>query len=345
MVRLNRNSISWPLAFLLLIAASDITMMLTAQSHPSLVSMGVALDFMIVLPLLVFWMGMRRKSIKRPATIALALTTALAGYLTAQWFVPVHDAELRLALDMAALCAGIGLSAYVFYFLTRFRASYRLLRKDGVSPVDAIANAFAGTASSEKLGRLFAHEASIGYHALLSWRKKPYTKEHATAFSTTEQSNMLVIVIAAAHLLVLEGIGVHFLIHQWSAVAAWILSLSNAYIIFVLIADFRLTKLNPVLVSEHLVRIRFAHDIWTDLRREQISGIRLLTEPLPARELRTTAAPLFCTPNIVLEMATPVPVTSRFGNKRNVKHVALCIDQPQEFIAALKVDADVSLHD
>ncbi|RJG15460.1 hypothetical protein [Paenibacillus thiaminolyticus] len=53
--------------------------------------------------------------------------------------------------------------------------------------------------------------------------------------------------------------------HQWSALAAWILSLSNVYLIFVLIADYRLTKLNPVVVTERLIRIRIAHDIWTDI--------------------------------------------------------------------------------
>ncbi|WP_040731743.1 hypothetical protein [Paenibacillus dendritiformis] len=342
MVRMSRNSISWPFLILLLVAAADISMLLTSPSPPPLVSMGVALDFMIVLPLLVFWLCMRRMNNAKLAAFARALATALAGYAAARLFVPIHGAELRLALDSAALGAGIGLAAYALYYAARLRATCRQSRSGGASPVDSIRFAFAETASSEKLGRLLAHEASIGYHAFLSWRKKPYATQHAAAFPATEQSSMLVVVIGAIHLLVLEGIGLHFLVHLWSSAAAWILSLSNVYLIFVLIADYRLTKLNPVLVTERLIRIRVAHDIWTDIPRDQIAAVRLLKEPLPNDELRNTAAPLFGTPNIMLDLSAPVSVTGRFGSRRDLEHVALCLDQPHEFIAALEAKADRS---
>ncbi|WP_374019538.1 hypothetical protein ABU162_07610 [Paenibacillus thiaminolyticus] len=310
MLRMSRNSISWPFVILLLVAAGDISMLLTSPSPP--LSLGVALDFMVVLPLLVFWLCMRRMS------------------------------DRKLAAFARALGAGIGLTAYALYYAARLRATYRQSRSDGASPVDAIRNAFTETASSEKLGRMLAHEASIGYHAFLSWRKKPYTAEHAVSFSATEQSSMLVIVIGAVHLLVLEGIGLHFLVHQWSALAAWILSLSNVYLIFVLIADYRLTKLNPLLVTQRLIRIRIAHDIWTDIDRDQIAAIRFLKEPLSNDELRHTAAPLFGTPNIMLDLTAPISVTGRFGSSRDLEHIALCLDQPHEFIAALGAEADGS---
>ncbi|WP_240927302.1 hypothetical protein [Paenibacillus thiaminolyticus] len=341
MVRMSRNSISWPFVILLLVAAADISMLLTSPSPP--LSLGVALDFMVVLPLLVFWLCMRRMSNQKLAAFARALATALAGYAAARLFVPIHGTELRLALDSAALGTGIGLAACALYYAARLRATYRQSRSGGASPVNSIRNAFTKTASSERLGRLLAHEASIGYHAFLSWRKKPYTTEHAAAFSATEQSSMLVIVIGAIHLLVLEGIGLHFLVHHWSALAAWILSLSNVYLIFVLIADYRLTKLNPVEVTERLIRIRIAHDIWTDIDRDQIAAVRLLKEPLSNDELRHTAAPLFGTPNIMLDLTAPVSVTGRFGISRSLEHIALCLDQPHEFIAALEAEADGSL--
>ncbi|MCM3338246.1 hypothetical protein M3650_06245 [Paenibacillus sp. MER TA 81-3] len=89
---------------------------------------------------------------------------------------------------------------------------------------------------------------------------------------------MLVIVIGIIHVLVLEGAGLHFLIHQWSALAAWILTLSNVYFILALIADYRLMKLNPVLVTDRDVRIRF-------------------------------------------------------GMKRQMKQIALCLDKPHDFVA------------
>lgn len=343
MVRIARNSISWPFLILLLVVAADISMLFTFPSPPSLLSLGVALDFMLVAPLLVFWLGLRRTGNGRLVAFARALAAVLAGYAAARLFVPIHGSDLRLALDSAALGAGIGLAAYALYGASRVRAAWRQARSGGASPVDAIRLAFAGTASSEKLGRLLAHEASIGYHAFLSWRKKPHRPENAAAFSATEQSGMLVIVIGAIHLLVLEGIGLHFLVHLWSAAAAWILSLSNVYLIFVLIADYRLTKLNPVLVTERLIRIRIAHDIWTDIPRDRLAAVRLLKEPLPNDELRHTAAPLFGTPNIMLELAAPVSVMGRFGSCRDLKHVALCLDQPHEFIAVLEAEADGSL--
>ncbi|MBG9792328.1 hypothetical protein ABD76_07385 [Paenibacillus dendritiformis] len=72
------------------------------------------------------------------------------------------------------------------------------------------------------------------------------------------------------------------------------------------------------------------------------AAVRLLKQPLPKDELRHTAAPLFGTPNIMLELAAPVSVTGRFGSRRDLKHIALCLDQPHEFMAALEAEADGS---
>ncbi|RJG15459.1 hypothetical protein DQX05_29745 [Paenibacillus thiaminolyticus] len=64
--------------------------------------------------------------------------------------------------------------------------------------------------------------------------------------------------------------------------------------------------------------------------------------PLSNDELRHTAAPLFGTPNIMLDLTAPASVTGRFGSSRDLEHIALCLDQPHEFIAALEAEADGS---
>ncbi|MFW5434195.1 hypothetical protein [Paenibacillus apiarius] len=342
MVRIHRFSVPWPVLVMMLVAAADVSMLLTFSSAtvPDLLSFGVALDFMIILPLLYFWFRVRRADSLKRAAFVRSLAAGLAGYAAMSLFVPPVGTELQRILDALALGCGISMAAYAIYQTVRVRRAYRILSADGGAPLDALRSSFADAVSSQKTGALLAHEASVYYHALFSWRKKSYVPERAAAFGSLEQSSMLVIVIGTIHVLVLEGIGLHFLIHQWSAIAAWMLTLSNVYFIVVLIADYRLTKLNPVLVTGQSVRIRHAHDIWADVEREDISSAWMTKEPLPKELVPVTAAPAFGTPNVILQFHRPVTVSGRFGMKRNVKQIALCLDKPHDFVAEVMGDRE-----
>ncbi|WP_182914966.1 hypothetical protein [Paenibacillus thiaminolyticus] len=44
----------------------------------------------------------------------------------------------------------------------------------------------------------------------------------------------------------------------------------------------------------------------------------------------------------MLDLTAPASVTGRFGSSRDLEHIALCLDQPHEFIAALEAEADGS---
>ncbi|WP_019422673.1 hypothetical protein [Paenibacillus sp. OSY-SE] len=342
MIRIQRFSVFWPILAMLLVAAADVALLLTFSSStvPNLLSFGIALDFMVILPLLYFWFRVRRADSLKRAAFVRSLAAGLAGYAAMSLFVPPVGTELQQLLDALALGCGISLAAYVLYQLVRVQRSYRNSIAEGGAALDALRSAFADTVSSQKTGALLTHEASVFYHALFSWRKKPYAPERAAAFSGLEQSSMLVIVIGIIHVLVLEGAGFHFLIHQWSALAAWILTLSNVYFILALIADYRLMKLNPVLVTDRDVRIRFAHDIWADVEREDINSVWMTKEPLPKELVRDTAVPVFGTPNVILQFHRPVTVTSRFGMKRQMKQIALCLDKPHDFVTAVMGDRE-----
>ena len=90
MVRIQRFSVFWPVLAMLLVAAADVALLLTFSSStvPNLLSFGIALDFMVILPLLYFWFRVRRADSLKRAVFVHSIAAVLAGYAAISLFVP-----------------------------------------------------------------------------------------------------------------------------------------------------------------------------------------------------------------------------------------------------------------
>lgn len=64
------------------------------------------------------------------------------------------------------------------------------------------------------------------------------------------------------HAMVIEVIGVHFLIaHFWSPTAAWIFTALDLYALLWIIADYQAVRLSPIVINDHKLLPRLELDV------------------------------------------------------------------------------------
>ena len=61
----------------------------------------------------------------------------------------------------------------------------------------------------------------------------------------------------------------------------------------------------------------------------------MASAPLPILDIRNLSKLLFAEPNLLLTFAEPVVVTGPYGIRRPAHRVAVYLDQPRQFIAAV----------
>lgn len=86
------------------------------------------------------------------------------------------------------------------------------------------------------------------YYALLSWKKKPYE-----GFTIHKNSNFIALNIMILYAIVLETVGVHWLLHVLNVpiVVSVILLLLNVYGVIFILGDMQALRLNPIYFNEN----------------------------------------------------------------------------------------------
>lgn len=198
--------------------------------------------------------------------------------------------------------------------------------------MDAARAAVSEAFGDRALATLIFHDVAVFYYSCLAWRQKAFTKPDAAAFAYHKESSWFYLMLMVCKLLILEGVAVHFLLQEWSHQAAWLVSASHVYLIILLVADYNAMRLNPVLVDQAGVRIRYGLRISADVPFSEIANVTVAQGmEIPKEEWETTVGPMFEQPNTAIELAQPLKVRGLFGIRREVGKIYLTLDKPEQF--------------
>ncbi len=314
-------------ALVLLIAWFDLALVQTGlfQSNLQTLTAAIALDFVVVLPLLVYFLVYRAHK----KSIASILPLALAGYLILLVMLPEQSGGILEIVKYTLIPLELLYLGLVSYRLIGAFRRGRLLESH---PIDAISKGADEAFGHSKASRLLAHELTVLYYALFSWRKSAGHSGRFSSFTYHESSGGLLILLILVKILLLEGIAFHFLLMQWMPLAAWLLTLSNVYVLLLLIADYRAMRLSPIVLTPERLMLRYGLKLRVSLPLEQIDCIRQATAgELSKEQLKKAVAPPTTEPNIAIHMKHPVTVTRMFGMQESVECIHLYIDEPGRF--------------
>ena len=181
--------------------------------------------------------------------------------------------------------------------------------------------------------RLAKHELAMLRLALFGWRAKPQVPQEAEAFAYHRVVNPLI-----ASLLVLQLIEiavVDILVSHWSRTAGLVLLALGAWGALFLVALMQGFRLYPVLLDADTVHVRSGTVIDLRIPLSSIASVGRSITDAQTKDRRVLNAAILSHPNIVLELARPVTYRGILGRERQVERVALRLDDPAPFIAAL----------
>jgi hypothetical protein len=321
-------------AFALLAAAVYATALWIAASPllaeaPRVVAGAVTFDLLVTVPLLYWFLVVRRTRMPALTVVPLIAIGAMAAYL-------ILPERYHGWLALAALIAPAAAETVVLGIaIVRTRGLIRRMRSAPrtADPFDALRDALAQTVGSRIVAHAIASEIALVWYALFSWRARPRVAAGELAFTNDRRTGAAGLLFGLAVASAMEIPVVHVLIAQESETAAWVLTIASAYTLLWILGFARALRLHPVTMGADAMRLRVGL-VWdVAIPYASIASV----DDAPRQPVDRDApghlhAAFAGTPQTVLALAEPVDAQGIYGwRKRGVRQVGVYVDDPAAF--------------
>ena len=315
-----------------------------AGPPPPGMALGSLFDFIITVPVLVYLFIIRKRY-----SLKYVLPVMIAGYGAAVLIIPQSDLS-GYSFVKYILFAGEGA-----FFLIELYVISKLLVK-----IPAIIKSYHTNTTAKKLStfeirmeqawnqhlkpsrmrEIFFSEITMYYYSLFSWGKKPLSEEHT--FTYHKKTGVIALYVMLIHAMVLESVGLHFLLHSWNPTVAIIALGLNIYTLLFFVAEIQAIRLCPMIITDRHVHLqvgimrRLTVPLTEIKSIHPYQGLEKLTKEESRHVFDATAAD-FMKEKPIFELEFHQPVEARFlyGLKKKVKKAHLRLDEPQRFYNAL----------
>jgi len=283
---------------------------------PDRVALAATFDLTVTATLIVWWFGVRRRAL--PGWVAVA--TFSWGVAMARAWVP------HAPLSGLAALGGVLEVVTMGWLLLRIRRvvrTARAARDEG--PIGSIEAGLIAARIPARVATILASELAVVGLALTGWFRRP-----APGAMSMRSTGWMVIPWLLGFLLLGETVATHLLLAMWSPLAAWIATANSAYLLLWVIADTQAIRLYPVAISGAMLHVRLGVRWRAAIPRSEIASV---TEIRAVPEGALNLA-LF-EPTVLVTLRAPIELRGLLGKKRRGDRIALTIDDPKAFLAAL----------
>ena len=283
---------------------------------PHQIALGVTLDLTVTATLIVWWFGVRRRAL--PGWVAVA--TFSWGVAMARAWVP--DAPLGAlvavggALEVATTC-------WLLLRIRRVVRTARAARDEG--PIGSIEAGLVAARFPARLAAIVASELAVIGLVLTGWFRRP-----GPGTFSMRSTGWMIIAALIGFLVSVETVAFHLLVAMASPLVAWIMTASSIYALLWLVGDAHAIRLYPVAVVGDTLHVRIGVRWRAAIPRSQIAS---MTEIRAVPDGALSLALL--EPTVLVTLRTPAELRGLFGRRRHADRLALTIDDPAAFAAAL----------
>ncbi len=282
---------------------------------PDAIAFAATVDLTVTATLVVWWLGVRRGAL--PWWVAVA---------TLSWGVALARAHVPHAPLRALVVAGGALEVVtVGWLLVRIRRVIRGARAArDAGPIAALEAGFVAARIPARVAAIFASELGAVGLALTGWSRRP---RPGFAMRST---GWLLYAGVFGFLIVVETAAAHIALVMWKPVIAWISTISSAYALVWLAGDAHAIRLYPVAIAGDTLRVMIGVRWRAAIRLADITSVTE-THSVPDGALSLA----LIEPTVLLTLRAPVEVVGLLGRRRRADRIALTIDDPRAFIAAV----------
>lgn len=286
-------------------------------------AIGFSLDFLVTVPLLYLFM-IRKTAVPAITVVPLSLFMLLLAY----WVMPAsHQQYLEMyrlfALPLIELIVLAGVVVKVIKAGRAFKASalqkdvyYRLKQAvQEIVPVQMVAS-------------IIATEVSMFYYAQAAFRK-PALQE---GFSYHRETALGATMGALSLMVLIETIAVHFLLMQWSALAANLLMLGSLYSFVYLLAIIGASRHRRHMLTAEGLLLRFGLQE-TLIPLHEVESLEKLRGEVPEEEGLAKLGVMWNF-NLILRVKEQQTLFRFYGIRNRYKILAFWADEPQALMLA-----------
>ncbi|WP_409294197.1 hypothetical protein V1498_13275 [Peribacillus sp. SCS-26] len=336
----------WYTLLIVLILSSNFLLyrLPSIQPVPNGAVAGSIMDLMLVIPLLTYFFVIRKRySLKYLGFVVLA------GYAAALFIIPGRHMQsypfVRYAFVFSEGVLFLVEAFILFKILTKFpklRREYkRLSDKDSLFQYNLKTSLELHLPDNRAL-YIFLSELSIFYYSLFSWHKQVKIT-HGMPFTYHKKASTIAVYVMLIHATVIESIGLHYFLHQWNEIAAYILLFLNIYGILYFLGEIQATRLTPYVLEDQRLYVQTGLAKSMDIPLENIKEFKYYDGPekftkIESRTLWDARAADFIVekPTFELVLKKEQDVTLMYGLKRKVNRVVLNVDEPQSFLSEIQ---------
>lgn len=319
------------LALAILSAEWWIVHSLSFQRNPDLVSIGMTLDLVVVIPSLYYFLVLRPKKSSPLILIpVVAICMMAAGKL-----IPAGHQEYLVSLKRLTPVLELVVIGALAVRLRQFVSAYREAKASSVYFTDALFSGFQKALSDRIIFNVIFVEFFLVYFSFAGWfLKPPAVKQDQRQFTYHRKSGYAAILAMLMLILAVETVALHLIVLHWSVVAAWTLTVLSIYGALWLIGDYHAIRVHPIIVAPGTLHLRTGLRWRADIPLENIEEVRAGSPDHPKSSEYLRASILWPRSSIILK--SPVEIHGLFGRRKTARRIGVSVDDPDALRSAIE---------
>lgn len=282
---------------------------------PGVIGLAATFDLTVSAALLVWWLGVRRGGM--PWWFAVA---------TLSWGVSLARSHVPHApLGVLFVAGGVLEVATMTWLAIRIRRVIRGARAArDAGPIGAIEAGLLAARFPARAATIVATELAVAWLVVTGWFRRP------RAGFAMRSTGWMLFAGVIGFLIVVETAAAHIALVMWKPWIAWLSTVSSAYMLLWLIGDAQAIRLYPIAIADGALRVRVGIRWRATIALADIASV---TESRSVPDGALSLAVL--EPTVLVTLRAPVEVVGLVGIRRRADRIALTIDEPAAFIAAI----------
>lgn len=288
-------------------------------------AIGSLIDLTIVAPLLVY--ATFKITVKQTIGLMVGGLVIARLVIPYEFFAPFSGLlYLGIAFETFFILAELSLIFLVIYKIPTIKAH---MTKMNTSAFYSLIPSVKEAVTKNFLIRVMVSELLMFYYALFTWKKK--APSHSNVITLHKKTSYIAFNIMLIHAIIIETIGLHWWLHDKSAILSLVLLIFNIYSVLYFLADIQVTRLHPAEIKEGklyiaqglssriIVPLHVIKEVEWGAKITDKSILRFMYRDIESIE-----------PQALIHLHTPVEVTMLMGKEKKVTMFAIRVDEPQK---------------
>ncbi len=323
-LNINRNLISFgiPLSLFGILIFLMKSSLFTNQNK---LDLGITIDLVLIIPF-VYYLLIRKSKIPKTTVVPIMII----GLLVGSFFLPEEN-QVYLTLFKTWALPLIELFVIIFIII-KVRGGvkkYKVLKGLRLDFFSTVKNT-CREILPEKLVTPFATEVAVFYYGFFNWKKIETTENE---FTYHKESGTLGLIGGIILIILIETIALHFLLANWSELAAWILTFLSVYTLIQVFGIAKSLTKRPIVITDSSVFLKYGIANEVDLLFEDIESIEVSKKEIKKDPLTKRLSLLgeLEEHNVIIKLKVENDLIGIYGFKKKFKTLLLHIDKPMEF--------------